>query len=130
MLSASGSERSLSRLIITIAPAKKWHLISSSYCHAEVTRNVIKFSESAALQWEAIQEKIDFLPSAYSDNRPHLLNASKDKPVLFSALAARSAVLLTLDQKDFSLLLNTAVYGMFVMTPKNFLIKVGLKKSS
>ena len=53
--------------------------------------------------------------------------ASKEKLVLFSALAARSAVLFTLDQKDFFLLLNTPVYGMLVMTPKKFLIKVGLE---
>ena len=125
LLSASASERSLSRLIVAIAPKKKWDLLSSSYCHAEVARNVIKFPVAASHHWKTIQEKIIFLPNAYSDRRPHLLSKSKDKPVLFSALAARSNVLLTLDQKDFALLLNTTVYGTLVMTPKDFLIKVG-----
>ena len=38
---------------------------------------------------------------------PLLLAASKDKPVLISALTAKSEVLLTLDKADFGPLLGT-----------------------
>jgi hypothetical protein len=55
-----------------------------------------------------------------------VLTASKDKPVLISALAARCEVLLTLDKADFGLLLETVVYGMQVTTPRDFLIEAGL----
>ena len=81
MLSASGSGRSLSRLIVTITSIKKRHLTSSIYYHAEVTRNIVKFSESASLQCEAMQEKSDFLPNAYSDHRPHLLKGPFNREV-------------------------------------------------
>ena len=125
ILSAAGSEQSLSRLIVTVAPAKQWHLITSTYCRTEVTRNIKKLGGDASHQWEISQNAIEFVPDAYSGRRPLLLAASKDKPVLLSALAADSNVLLTLDQKDFSVLLHTAVYRMFVTTPKQFLIKMG-----
>jgi len=58
---------------------------------------------------------------ALTTQQPLLLTASKDKPVLISALAARCEVLLTLDKADFALLLGTVVYGMRVRTPRDFL---------
>jgi hypothetical protein len=35
----------------------------------------------------------------------------------------RVNVLLTLDTRDFAILLNTEVYGVFVTTPRDFLIR-------
>jgi hypothetical protein len=55
-----------------------------------------------------------------------LLAAGKDKPVLISALASQSNVLLTLDSGDFKLLIGTEVYGMLVTTPRDFLVRQGL----
>jgi predicted nucleic acid-binding protein len=52
--------------------------------------------------------------------------ATKDKPVLISALAAHCEVLLTLDKTDFGILLGTEVYGMKVSTPRDFLMHHGL----
>lgn len=40
---------------------------------------------------------LKFTPNALTSNRLLLFRASKDKPVLISALAAKSDVLLTLD---------------------------------
>lgn len=45
---------------------------------------------------------------------------SKDKPILFGALAWAD-VLLTLDRGDFSALLGTSFYGMPVLRPGDFL---------
>jgi len=50
---------------------------------------------------------------------------AKDKPVVISASADRSQVLLTLDTGDFSLLLGTEVYGTLVTTPRDFLVHQG-----
>jgi len=77
-------------------------------------------------QWPEVQAKFDWVPNALTSKKPLLLVASKDKPVLISALAARSDVLLTLDKADFGLLLGTWVYGMRVATPRDFLIQAGL----
>ncbi len=126
LLSACGSGKSLSRLITEIAPTRGWHLISASYCRAETSKNIGKLGEEAALKWPDMQAKVEWVPNALTSTKPLLLTASKDKPVLISALAAKCAVLLTLDKADFGILLGTTVYGMLVSTPREFLIGEGL----
>ncbi|MEX1115830.1 MAG: hypothetical protein WEB53_11320 [Akkermansiaceae bacterium] len=126
LLSAYGSGKSLSRLIREIADERDWCLISASYCHAETSKNIRKLGEAAALKWPDLQSKVEWVPNALTSRKPLLLTASKNKPVLISALAAKCAVLLTLDKGDFGILLGTTVYGMLVSTPRDFLIAEGL----
>lgn len=127
ILSACGSGQSLSRLITLIAQERGWELVSSAYCRAEAARNVGKFGARATAHWDMMQrDQLAWVPNALTTKRPVLLAASKDKPVLISALAARSDVLLTLDIGDFKLLLGTEVYGMLVTTPRDFLVGEGL----
>ena len=126
MLSACGSGKSLSRLITEIAPERGWRLISASYCRAETSRNIGKLGADANLKWPELQTKIEWVSNALTSKKPLLLTASKDKPVLISALAAKSDVLLTLDKGDFGLLLGTTVYGMRVSTPRDFLLAADL----
>lgn len=85
-----------------------------------------KLGEEAVLRWPEIQSMVEWVPNALTSKKPLLLTASKDKPVLISALAAKCEVLLTLDKGDFGILLGTTVYGMLVSTPRDFLIEVGL----
>ena len=125
LLSACGSGKSISRLITEIATDRGWSLISASYCHAETSKNIRKFGDEAALRWPEMQSKVEWVPNALTSTRPLLLTASKDKPVLISALAAKCTVLLTLDKADFEILLGTTVYGMRVSTPRDFLIGQG-----
>ena len=85
-----------------------------------------KFPPKASKTWKDLQDDLSFTPNALTSNRPLLLSASKDKPVLISALAAKCDVLLTLDTGDFGILIDTKVYGMLVTTPRSFLIAQGL----
>lgn len=126
LLSACGSEKSLSRLITELATERAWHLVSAMYCRAETTKNIGKFGEAAVARWPVLQAKVEWVPNALTSRKPLLLAASNDKPVLISALAANCAVLLTLDKADFGILLGTVVYGMRVTTPRDFLIQAGL----
>ena len=126
LLSACGSEKSLSRLVTEMATGRAWHLVSATYCRAETTRNIGKFGVEAGTRWPDMQAKVEWVPNALTSKKPLLLTASKDKPVLISAMAARCKVLLTLDKADFGLLLGTTVYGMLVTTPRDFLIRAGL----
>ena len=126
LLSACGSAKSLSRLITEMARDRGWSLISASYCRAETSKNIGKLGAEASLRWSAMQAKVEWVSNALTSHKPLLLTASKDKPVLISALAAKSAVLLTLNKGDFALLLGTTVYGMAVSTPRAFLVKNGL----
>lgn len=127
IISACGSERSLSRLIFEIAAERGWVLVSAAYCRAETVKNLAKFPATAAKRWEDYQHRIEWSPNALTTRRPLLLSASKDKPVLVSALAAGCETFLTLDKGDFSLLLGTQVYRMLVTTPRDFLAKSGLE---
>ncbi len=126
LLSASGSQRSLSRLILEAAPHRRWDLITASSCVAEVNRNVINIGEAGILGWGKVEPKIRIFPNALVSSRPLLLAAAKDKPDLISALASESNYLLTLDLADFGIVLNTIVYGMRVATPRQFLAEQGL----
>ena len=109
-----------------MAKERGWHLVSSAYCRAEVARNVGKFGDEATARWTTFRAKLEWVPDALTTKRPLLLTASKDKPVLISALADRSKVLLTLDIGDFGPLLGTEVYGTLVTTPRDFLVREGL----
>ncbi len=126
LLSACGSERSLSRLITEIAGERKWELVSVAYCRAETAKNLGKFGAAASDHWKSLQRKVAWAPNALTTRRPLLLTASKDKPVLISALAERCDLLLTLDNGDFGMLLGKEVYGMKVLTPRDFLVSQGL----
>jgi len=126
LLSAAGSEKSLSRLIVTIADKWGWELVTAFYCRDETNRNIGKFPCKAAKIWQALQNDLSVTPNALTSTRPFLLTASKDKPVLISALAAKCNVLLTLDTGDFGIIIDTKVYGMIVTTPRSFLIGKGL----
>ena len=126
LLSACGSEKSLSRLVTEVSVDQGWNLLSAAYCRAETARNLVKLGMEAADQWPGLQAKVEWMPNALTIKKPLLLTASKDKPVLISALAAESDVLLTLDKADFGLLLGTTVYGMQVSTPRDFLLATGL----
>ncbi len=126
ILSACGLSRSLSRLITALAPERGWQLVSSHYCRAETSRNVVKFGADASNHWEKLRGELGWVNDALTTKRPLLLAAPKDKPVLITALAERSAVLLTLDTGDFGLLIGTEVYGMLVTTPHDFLVRAGL----
>lgn len=126
LLSAAGSEKSLSCLIVTVAGEWAWELVTAFYCRDETNRNIRKFPPKAAKTWKALQDQLSFTPNALTSNRPLLFTASKDKPVLISALAAKCDVLLTLDTGDFGILIETKVYGMMVTTPRSFLISQGL----
>lgn len=59
-------------------------------------------------------------PDEITFDWPVMFEASKDKPVLFSALACVD-VLLTLDRHDFGELLGKTIYGLLVLTPGEFL---------
>lgn len=130
LLSACGSKKSLSRLVVEIAPERGWSLISASYCRAETSRNLLKLGPDAALFWPGLQPKVEWVAIALTSAKPLLLTAAQDKPVLISALAASCDVLLTLDKGDFGIVPGTTVYGMMVCTPREFLTTQGFGSGS
>jgi len=61
ILSACGSEKSLSRLITLLAPERGWTLVSSAYCRAEISRNIGKFGAPAMAHWAALRAELTWV---------------------------------------------------------------------
>jgi hypothetical protein len=123
ILSACGSEKSLSLLVAEIAPERGWQLTSSAVCRAETNRSIGRFAAGAGLYWEKLRGQIVWVPNALANSSLQILTAAKNRPLIMSALAADCEVLLTLDTRDFQLLLGTQIYGMLVTTPRQFLVR-------
>lgn len=122
LMAASGSTKGGSYAVIhEYADRNKWELISSSYCFAEVQNNIKKLSHAAWGRWHMIQKRLSMTSDILTLNKPSLLLAGKDKPILFTAISCHVDVLLTLDTTDFKVILDTVVYGVEVRTPAKFL---------
>ena len=59
-------------------------------------------------------------------DRPIVFEATKDKPVLLSAIGANADYLVTSDKADFGHVLGTVADGVNIRTPKTFLLEMGL----
>lgn len=101
LLAASGSASGSSRAIFHLAGQVGWTLVSSPYVLSEVLRNLQKLPAAAAVDWVRLRQQLTIVDDVVSLNRPVIFAASKDRPILFTALATAQA-LLTLDRKDFA----------------------------
>lgn len=103
-----------------------WRLITADYCVAEVERNVFKHP-SGSTRWNRILRlNIEVVGSIYVIDRPIVFDATKDKPVILSAIGSGADYLVTSDITDFAHVLGTTVYGVNVRTPKMFLVEMGV----
>ncbi len=123
LLAAAGSASGASRAVIEWASSNRWILRTSDYNIAEVVRNLPKLGEQARRSWtERISPNVEaiptapFIPSEWSDLVP-----AKDLPVILTAMADGCDALLTLDRKDFGVLMKSSPKGMRVGTPGEFL---------
>lgn len=124
LLAASGSANGASRFLIVKAAVHGWELVSSDYCREEARRNLPKLSRSAAIAWQRrIKPRIHFARVDLTLDKPLVFLKSKDRPVVITALATRSDVLLTLDEGDFHMKLGREVYGLRIATPGEFLLE-------
>ncbi len=124
LLAAAGSAGGASRFVVTEAAAQGWALVTADYCGDEVRRNLSKLVSSAPNIWQRIiSPTLEVTPVRLTLDRPLVFPKAKDRPVVISALAARCAWLLTLDETDFHGNLGREIYGMRIATPGEFLIE-------
>ena len=124
LLAAAGSAGGASRFVVTEAAAQGWALATADYCEEEVRRNLAKLAASAPGSWQRIiSPTLEVTPVRLTLDRPLVFPKAKDRPVVISALAARCAWLLTLDETDFHGNLGREIYGMRIATPGEFLIE-------
>ena len=123
LLAASGSSKGASRFLLQEASAHGWELISSDYCEEETRRNLPKLGRSASTAWKTITPKVRIVRADYALDKPLVFPKAKDRPVVITALAARAAWLVTLDEGDFHAKLGREVYGLRIATPGEFLLE-------
>lgn len=73
-----------------------------------------------ALEWAKLRLTLLILDDVLTLDRVVVFPASKDRPILFSALAW-SDVLLTLGRHDFGGLLGSSFYGLALLKPGDLL---------
>ena len=126
ILAACWSAKGLSHVLIDHGPKAGWKLVTADYCVAEVEKNVHKHPAGPGRWQRLIRPHLELVGSIYVLDRPIVFYATKDKPVLLSAIASEADYLVTSDKADFSHLLGTVVYGVKVRTPKTFLLEMGI----
>jgi hypothetical protein len=94
--------------------------MTSPYVVSEVLRNLSKFPALATADWVKLRQQLSIVDDVVSLDRPAIFAESKDRPILFTALAC-AQTLLTLDREDFSDLIGGEFYGLQVRLPFEFL---------
>ena len=122
LLAARGSATGASRAVFQLAPQNGWVLLVSRYVLSEVERNLRLLSPAAIEDWQRLRPDLRVVDDVLSLDRPAIFPASKDRPVLFTALAWAD-VLLTLDRGDFDAVIGRQFYGLAVLVPADFLIR-------
>lgn len=101
LLAAAGSAKGASRFLVTGTAGR-----------------------AAATAWiKEITPRVRLVRTSVSLDKPLVLAKAKDRPVVITALAARAAWLLTLDEADFHRKLGRVVYGLRLATPGEFLLE-------
>lgn len=120
LLAAAGSTNGSSHALFSYAATQGWVLVCSPYALNEVLRNLPKLPASATTEGLRLRPKVTVVDDVVSLDRPVVFGASKDRPILFTALAWAD-VLLTLDKADFAEVLGGTFYGLRVLLPYDFL---------
>lgn len=120
LLAACGSAAGASREIFRLAPTRGWVLIVTPYVVEEALRNLANFPPAAGAEWAKLRADLLVLDDVLILDRPAVFTISKDRPILFSALAWAD-VLLTLDREDFNELLGQSFYELLILRPGGWL---------
>lgn len=106
--------------VFDLAARQGWQLLVSPWVLREVRDNLTNKPPGSFEVWASLRSKVMIETDELIFDWPLAFAAAKDKPVLITALACAD-VLLTLDRRDFGLLLGQTVYGLQVLTPGRFL---------
>ena len=120
LLAACGSATGASREIFRRASVNSWMLLATPYVLEEVLRNLANFPPAASADWARLRPVLLVMDDVLTLEWPVVFPVTKDRPILFSALAWAD-VLLTLDREDFGELLNQPFYGLPILKPGTFL---------
>jgi hypothetical protein len=122
LLAACGSATGASRAVFHLASLNGWTLLASRYVLSEVDGHLSLLPAAATTNWQHLRPQLRVVSDVLSLDRPVVFPASKDRPILFTALAWAD-VLLTLDRGDFTAVIGSTFYGLPVLVPSDFLTR-------
>ena len=122
IIAAAASGAGASREVFCLASERDWRLMTTPYAVAETIRNIAGFPAVVTATWLRISSQLITVDDVLTIDKPAVFPVSKDRPILFSALATAD-VLLTLDRADFGRLLGSGFYGLAIMTPGMWLMR-------
>ena len=122
VLAAIGSPDGASREIFNQAEKQAWQLIVTPYVLSEIEANICNFTDEAQSNWPNFRKNLIVQKDILTIDRPAVFGPTKDRPILFGALAWAD-VLLTLNQQDFGNLIDRTFYGLKVLRPGTFLLE-------
>ena len=109
-------------LIIELASAGYWEVVTSSYAMEEARRNInIKFPDSLK-RFESLIASVRKVPAKTGESCPVAL-PEKDRPIFEAAIRCNATHLLTGDVKDFGPFMNkpNQTSGIIIQTVSEFL---------
>lgn len=119
LLAAAVSHDGSARALFRRARREKWRLVTARWCVEEVLRNLQMKYPAALPTWRSLRRQLHVVPSMLVLDRPLVFSATKDRPVLVSALACGADALATYDRADFQDKLGRSVYGMRIALPRD-----------
>jgi predicted nucleic acid-binding protein len=122
LIAAAVSAEGASREVFRLASMRDWRLITTPYAVGEVVRNLVGFTAPVTVTWLRLRDRLHVADDVLTIDKPAVFPVTKDRPILFSALATAD-VLLTLVRIDFGRLLGTRFYGLAIMTPGTWLVQ-------
>ena len=81
LLAACGSAAGASREIFRSAGSNGWTLIATAYVLEEVSRNLADFPAPVIDDWAQLNSSLSVVKDVVTLDRPHLLQAAKDRPI-------------------------------------------------
>lgn len=116
IFSAANESGNLSRLLMRLAMDHT--LVTSDYAHQEAYRNILAKRPQWEQGYQAIIANLTIVSGI--DKMTPVPIASKDRPILATAIAEQCDILLTGDKRDFGHLFNQTIGTVTVLTPLMF----------
>ena len=113
VFSASKKESAISRFIIYLA--KKHTVITSDYAEQEAYKNIVLKRPDWLSGYKEITELIQVVPSIDCEISVEI--ASKDRPIIATAITQKCHFLITGDKKDFGHLFGNKIKNLRIVTP-------------
>jgi hypothetical protein len=109
-------------LVIELAVAGKWELVTSAYCVAEARLNLGRKHPAALVRLSGILQTVRLVPDVAGE-RCMLLLPEKDRPVFASAQLCKATHFLTGDRRHFGPYMNKPkdTMGIVVQAVGDFL---------